>query len=248
MGFRDRFFTPTTAKAILSWRILLGAVVGVAAGLLGVPVVGYRTDCFPAFYVRDHWLGLPVPTRVDSPRDADLLPWAEGDDDGPRAAVGRVMVYDDTDADGRRDDGEDFIGASRPYALVYNDETLPAGSGASRIDVEPGLHVTLLPLACGALPPPPPPPPPGSERSCDVPLLASCHSNADCGADGDAGASYPSTFGKRRRRAMESMSAAMGEEGIGVSIVVGADRTRVPGPSESSMARRKSSANSRAVW
>ncbi len=30
MGFSDRFYTPTTAKAILSWRILLG--VGVAAG------------------------------------------------------------------------------------------------------------------------------------------------------------------------------------------------------------------------
>src|SRR3990170_284939 len=34
MGFRDRFFTPATAKAILSWRLLLGAVVGVGLGLL----------------------------------------------------------------------------------------------------------------------------------------------------------------------------------------------------------------------
>jgi hypothetical protein len=40
MGFRDRFFTPTTAKAIVSWRIVLGAAAGVAAGLLGVPVLG----------------------------------------------------------------------------------------------------------------------------------------------------------------------------------------------------------------
>ena len=41
MGFRDRFYTPKTAKAILSWRILLG--VGVAAGsiLLGLnPALG----------------------------------------------------------------------------------------------------------------------------------------------------------------------------------------------------------------
>jgi len=30
---------------------------------LGVPVVGYKTDRFPAFYVRDS--GLPVPARVD---------------------------------------------------------------------------------------------------------------------------------------------------------------------------------------
>jgi hypothetical protein len=36
--FRDRFWTPTTARAILSWRILLGAVVGVVAGFLGLPI------------------------------------------------------------------------------------------------------------------------------------------------------------------------------------------------------------------
>jgi hypothetical protein len=36
MSFRDRFFTPQTAKALLSWRILLGAVLGVVAALLGM--------------------------------------------------------------------------------------------------------------------------------------------------------------------------------------------------------------------
>jgi pseudouridine-5'-phosphate glycosidase len=35
---------------------------------LGVPVIGYRTDRFPAFYVRDS--GLPVSARVDSAADA----------------------------------------------------------------------------------------------------------------------------------------------------------------------------------
>lgn len=35
---------------------------------LGVPVIGYQTDRFPAFYVRDS--GLPVSARVDSPADA----------------------------------------------------------------------------------------------------------------------------------------------------------------------------------
>jgi hypothetical protein len=38
MAFRDRFYTPATARAILSWRILLGAGFGVAAGLLGVSI------------------------------------------------------------------------------------------------------------------------------------------------------------------------------------------------------------------
>ena len=36
MSLRDRFFTPRTAKAILSWRILLG--VGVAIGLAITPI------------------------------------------------------------------------------------------------------------------------------------------------------------------------------------------------------------------
>jgi hypothetical protein len=35
MGLRDRFFTARTARAILSWRILLGAAAGVLASLLG---------------------------------------------------------------------------------------------------------------------------------------------------------------------------------------------------------------------
>ena len=39
MALRDRFWTPKTAKAILSWRILLGAAVGVGAALVGLPVV-----------------------------------------------------------------------------------------------------------------------------------------------------------------------------------------------------------------
>ncbi len=40
---------------------------------LGVPVVGYRTDQFPTFYVRDHSPPLPVSARVDSAREAAAL-------------------------------------------------------------------------------------------------------------------------------------------------------------------------------
>jgi hypothetical protein len=40
MGFRDRFFTPATAKALLSWRILLGIAVGVGVGVLFGPTWG----------------------------------------------------------------------------------------------------------------------------------------------------------------------------------------------------------------
>lgn len=40
---------------------------------LGVPVVGYRTNAFPTFYVRDHTPPLPVSARVDSPAEAAAL-------------------------------------------------------------------------------------------------------------------------------------------------------------------------------
>jgi pseudouridine-5'-phosphate glycosidase len=40
--------------------------------MLSVPVIGYQTDNFPMFYARSS--GLPVPLRLDSPRDvADLI-------------------------------------------------------------------------------------------------------------------------------------------------------------------------------
>ncbi len=40
---------------------------------LGVPIVGYRTDAFPTFYVRDHIPPLPISARVDSPEVAATL-------------------------------------------------------------------------------------------------------------------------------------------------------------------------------
>ena len=39
VGVRDRFFTPTTAKAIMSWRILLGVGAAVATAVAGIPVI-----------------------------------------------------------------------------------------------------------------------------------------------------------------------------------------------------------------
>jgi hypothetical protein len=39
VAFRDRFWTPTTARAILSWRILLGVAVGGVAAVVGLPIV-----------------------------------------------------------------------------------------------------------------------------------------------------------------------------------------------------------------
>jgi pseudouridine-5'-phosphate glycosidase len=52
----------TGAKAILDIPATLEYLETV-----GVPVVGYQTDVFPAFYVRES--GLPVSARADSPED-----------------------------------------------------------------------------------------------------------------------------------------------------------------------------------
>jgi len=40
VALRDRFFTAATARAILSWRLAVGAAVGAIAGIVGMPIVG----------------------------------------------------------------------------------------------------------------------------------------------------------------------------------------------------------------
>ena len=62
MALRDRFFTPTTAKAILSWRLLLGAGVGVLAAVAGLPVVA-AVAIGVVVYAGSVLLALPRPAR-----------------------------------------------------------------------------------------------------------------------------------------------------------------------------------------
>jgi hypothetical protein len=77
MAFRDRFYTPATARAILSWRILLGAAFGVAAGLLGasVPVA---IAAGAAVYVVSVLLAMPRGSKLPA-IDAFTLsePWRQ---------------------------------------------------------------------------------------------------------------------------------------------------------------------------
>jgi hypothetical protein len=63
MGFRDRFFTPRTAKAILSWRIVIG--VGVAAALaVGGVALGVAIAVGVAVYVAA--VAAAMPKRASS--------------------------------------------------------------------------------------------------------------------------------------------------------------------------------------
>ncbi len=77
MALRDRFWTPKTAKAILSWRILLGAAVGVGAVLIGLPAV-LAAVLGAVVYVGSIGLALPN-DPVPSPAQVDPFtvsePW-----------------------------------------------------------------------------------------------------------------------------------------------------------------------------
>ena len=59
---------------------------------LGVPVVGYCTDRFPAFYVRDS--GLPVSVRADSPAEAARLFAAHARMGGGGAVLAQPVAED----------------------------------------------------------------------------------------------------------------------------------------------------------
>lgn len=75
MGLRDRFFTPQTARAILSWRILVGVGVGVGLAFAGLPL-GVAIAIGGGAYVA--MVGAGMPRGPERPRiDPFVLsePW-----------------------------------------------------------------------------------------------------------------------------------------------------------------------------
>jgi len=75
------------AKSILDLRRTLEILE-----TLAVPVVGYGTDDFPAFYVRAS--GEPVPARVDTPTEAAALLTAHWALDGAGVVLAQPLVAD----------------------------------------------------------------------------------------------------------------------------------------------------------
>jgi hypothetical protein len=77
MAFRDRFYTPATAKAILSWRILAAVGVAVGTALIGLQI-GWAIALGAAAYVA--LVGLAVP-RSPAPAVIDPFtlsePWRQ---------------------------------------------------------------------------------------------------------------------------------------------------------------------------
>jgi len=64
VGLRDRFYTPKTARAILSWRILPALAIGIALALTSGPVIGLAVGL--TLYAG--LVGLAMPKAPDRPR------------------------------------------------------------------------------------------------------------------------------------------------------------------------------------
>jgi len=94
--------------------------------------------------------------------------WDATDPKGAQVSIGRVLIYDDENQNGRHDAKESWAGGLNPYAVVYAPSTLVAGKGLSRLEVPKGLHVSWLPLPCKA------DPPVRGTGECGVPLGAAC--------------------------------------------------------------------------
>ncbi|MBA3287601.1 MAG: hypothetical protein H0U21_06205 [Acidimicrobiia bacterium] len=73
MGFRDRFFTPTTARAILSWRLAVGLAVGMVAAVAGLHVLA-AIGLGLAVYVGTVLVAVP-----NGPRAAAIDPFTVGE-------------------------------------------------------------------------------------------------------------------------------------------------------------------------
>lgn len=76
-SFRDRFFTPRTAGAILSWRILVGLGVGAAMAVAGLPI-GVAVGIGAAVYAGAVLVAMPErPARASIDPFALSEPWRQ---------------------------------------------------------------------------------------------------------------------------------------------------------------------------
>jgi hypothetical protein len=120
-------------------------------------------------------IGKPLYMRLFETPDT-LLDWSNEGSSEHRVALGRLLIYDDTNNDGRYDESEQIRGGLYPYGLVYAPEDVPAG-GIGRIALARGLHTGWLPFPCSEKPPPRLPP-----ACTNAPLGIACKDPpADCG-------------------------------------------------------------------
>jgi hypothetical protein len=154
MGFRDRFLTATTAKAIMSWRIAVGLGVGVGAALAGASVglavsiglgvyaasvllavpKGARRPSIDPFVLSEPWRQLMKQAQASGRR---LRQTVEGVDEGPlREQLDSVVDQlerglDEAWAIARRgDEIDDMVRRLDPTRLRSRLDTLRTNDGA----------------------------------------------------------------------------------------------------------------------
>lgn len=113
--------------------------------------------------------------------------------------IGIVLVYSDTNGDGRFSEGE-LRGGSADLALMHTLEPIPREASPTGLPIARGFSVVHLPLACGFERP-------KSDFSdaCGVPLGASCTEDSQCGNEGmciisDSFAEFPNGYCALDRR------------------------------------------------
>ena len=91
-------------------------------------------------------------------------------------ALGRFLVYPDTNRNGRHDSDEGFIAIDPASVVLWLPQALPAGATTTSGPLPAGFSTVMLPQRCGR-----PLPPPTAADSCGVPLGEGCRTDADCG-------------------------------------------------------------------
>jgi hypothetical protein len=97
VGFRDRYYTPQTARAILSWRILLGIGVAVGSILLGAaPTLGIPLGLVT--YSASVAVAMPRDKRIRIDPFTVQEPWRQFVQGAQRSAAGLHQIVEGTDA------------------------------------------------------------------------------------------------------------------------------------------------------
>ena len=89
-------------------------------------------------------------------------------------AIGRFMLYDDVNANGRRDGDEAFVGTSTNQGILYLPDEEAASKNILGLELEPGFTLVHHPIRCFERVPR------VNDLVCKVPIGKACEVREDC--------------------------------------------------------------------
>ena len=92
----------------------------------------------------------------------------------PGYSLGFLMVYDDVNNNGFRDDNEPFSGGATNTLITYSPEASEIGRSITRVPIKAGYDVLGSPLRCTTIDYP------TSGSQCEIPVGGPCYSDTDC--------------------------------------------------------------------